>query len=179
MVSEGSLEDEWYYATATPLPDGRVFIAGGYNDSLHPTDQTWIYLPPDGAKTKQGRVNALREEESACEHHIRSVLPSRPAVNLKQHRKLGDKSSRENPQHESIGYAFQPFGQKLKAFRAHIEHYSSFLAMRTLHNSIQSEYPNCSFILSMPLACLLESMTCVYATPTSSASRTTACVFGS
>jgi hypothetical protein len=42
----------------------------------------------------------------------------------------------------------------------------------------QSLYPNCSFILSMPLACLLESMTCVYATPISSASRTTACVFG-
>jgi hypothetical protein len=52
MVSEGSVEDEWFYATATPLPDGRVFIAGGYNDSLHTTDQTWIYLPTDGANTK-------------------------------------------------------------------------------------------------------------------------------
>ncbi len=45
-VSAGSLEDEWFYATATPLPDGRVFIAGGYNDSLMPTSQTWLYQPP-------------------------------------------------------------------------------------------------------------------------------------
>lgn len=52
-VSGGSLEDEWVYATATPLQDGRVFIAGGYNDSLYPTKQTWIYQPPYGAKTKR------------------------------------------------------------------------------------------------------------------------------
>jgi len=45
-VSGGSLEDEWFYATATPLPDGRVFIAGGYNSSLMPTPQTWLYQPP-------------------------------------------------------------------------------------------------------------------------------------
>lgn len=45
-VSAGSLEDEWYYATATPLSDGRVFIAGGYNSSLMPTQQTWLYQPP-------------------------------------------------------------------------------------------------------------------------------------
>lgn len=43
LVSAGTLEDEWFYATATPLPDGRVFIAGGYNESLTPTKQTWIY----------------------------------------------------------------------------------------------------------------------------------------
>ena len=52
MVSGGSLEDEWFYATATPLQDGRVFIAGGYNDSLYPTNQTWIFQLPDSAKTK-------------------------------------------------------------------------------------------------------------------------------
>ncbi|MGH9754028.1 MAG: kelch repeat-containing protein [Blastocatellia bacterium] len=52
MVSGGSVADEWFYATATPLPDGRVFIAGGYNDSLQPTNQTWFYQPPDGARTK-------------------------------------------------------------------------------------------------------------------------------
>jgi hypothetical protein len=49
-VSGGSMEDEWFYATATPLRDGRVFIAGGYNDSLQPTNQTWVYQPPGPAK---------------------------------------------------------------------------------------------------------------------------------
>jgi hypothetical protein len=38
-----------------------------------------------------------QEEESDCEHHIRSVLPSRRAVNRKQRRKLDDKSRREPP----------------------------------------------------------------------------------
>jgi hypothetical protein len=52
MVSGRSLEDEWLYAIATPLYDGRVFIAGGYNDSLYPTNQTLIFRLPDGAKTK-------------------------------------------------------------------------------------------------------------------------------
>jgi hypothetical protein len=51
VMSGGSVEDEWFYATATMLPDGKVFIAGGYNDSLHPTNQTWIYQPPDVART--------------------------------------------------------------------------------------------------------------------------------
>ena len=44
-VSSGSVEDEWFYATATALPDGRVFIAGGYNSSLYPTNQAWVYRP--------------------------------------------------------------------------------------------------------------------------------------
>ena len=48
VVSSGSVEDEWFYATATPLVDGRVFIAGGYNSSLYPTNQAWIYQPPIG-----------------------------------------------------------------------------------------------------------------------------------
>ncbi|MGH9768906.1 MAG: kelch repeat-containing protein [Blastocatellia bacterium] len=52
MVSGGSVEDEWFYATATPLPDGRVFIAGGYNNALYPTNQAWVYQPPGNAKTK-------------------------------------------------------------------------------------------------------------------------------
>jgi len=47
-----------------------------------------------------------QEEESDCEHHVRSVLPSRRAVNRKQRRKQGDKCRRENPQHDSIGYEF-------------------------------------------------------------------------
>jgi hypothetical protein len=43
LVSTGSLNDEWFYATATLLRDGRVFIAGGYNSSLIPTAQIWLY----------------------------------------------------------------------------------------------------------------------------------------
>ena len=54
-VSDGSVEDEWFYSTATPLTDGGVFIAGGYNDSLMPTDRTWIYRPPADVKSKSGR----------------------------------------------------------------------------------------------------------------------------
>lgn len=56
-VSAGSLEDEWFYATATSLPDGRVFIAGGYNSSLMPTPQTWLYQPPMPITTS---MNSLR-----------------------------------------------------------------------------------------------------------------------
>jgi hypothetical protein len=54
-VSSGSVEDEWFYATATPLADGRVFIAGGYNSSLYPTNQAWIYQPPREATRIEDR----------------------------------------------------------------------------------------------------------------------------
>ncbi len=59
-VSAGSLEDEWFYATATPLPDGRVFIAGGYNDSLMPTPQTWLYQPPMPKTTSMNSLTLLK-----------------------------------------------------------------------------------------------------------------------
>lgn len=42
-ASGGGIADEWFYATATPLADGRGLIA--YNDDLYPTKQTWIYQP--------------------------------------------------------------------------------------------------------------------------------------
>jgi hypothetical protein len=58
-LGAGSLSDEWFYATATALPDGRVFIAGGYNDSLNPTNQTWMYQPPDKATPKLARRFAV------------------------------------------------------------------------------------------------------------------------
>jgi hypothetical protein len=45
-LSAGSLGDEWFYSTATPLANGSVFIAGGYNSSLVSTPQTWTYQPP-------------------------------------------------------------------------------------------------------------------------------------
>jgi hypothetical protein len=52
-VGAGSLQDEWFYSTATALPDGRIFIAGGYNSSLISTEQTWIYqFPPRSASAK-------------------------------------------------------------------------------------------------------------------------------
>lgn len=53
VISSGSVEDEWFYATATLLSDGRIFIAGGYNSSLHPTNQAWIYQPPGESQSKQ------------------------------------------------------------------------------------------------------------------------------
>jgi hypothetical protein len=70
MVSGGSVQDEWFYATATPLPDGRVLIAGGYNDSLYPTNQTWIYQPPDGARIKlQSGINPSYGPLAIRRHH--------------------------------------------------------------------------------------------------------------
>ena len=42
-------------ATATPLADGRDFIAGGYNASLDPTKQAWIYQPPGRPAPKLAR----------------------------------------------------------------------------------------------------------------------------
>ena len=72
---------------------------------------------PDLIAECPGQINSQREreEEPDCEHHARPVLPSRRAVNRKQRRKPDDKSGRENPQHDSIGYAFQPLinGSKL------------------------------------------------------------------
>lgn len=60
-VSGGSLDDEWFYATATALSDGRVFIAGGYNDALSPTSQVWLYQPP-ATQPAQVAVNARRND---------------------------------------------------------------------------------------------------------------------
>jgi hypothetical protein len=54
-VAAGSLGDAWYYATATPLADGRVLIAGGYNESLDPTNRVWIYRPPGPTKNALSR----------------------------------------------------------------------------------------------------------------------------
>lgn len=56
LVSAGSLEDEWFYATATPLPDGRIFIAGGYNSDLISTPQTWLYQPLNPATASMSNV---------------------------------------------------------------------------------------------------------------------------
>jgi hypothetical protein len=72
LVSAGSLEDEWFYATATRLADGRVFIAGGYNESLTPTRQTWIYQ-------SQPKINGQREILKA---NIESLIIS-PAMQLR------------------------------------------------------------------------------------------------
>jgi len=62
-VSGGSVEDEWFYATATSLPDDRVFIAGGYNSSLIPTRQAWLYQPPVESNQKLAHEIAINNQE--------------------------------------------------------------------------------------------------------------------
>jgi len=39
------LPDSYYFATATPLGDGRVLIAGGYDDRIAATDGAWVFSP--------------------------------------------------------------------------------------------------------------------------------------
>jgi hypothetical protein len=41
----GSLGSEWSFMTATPLPDGRVLLTGGYDPRIRLTAQAWLYLP--------------------------------------------------------------------------------------------------------------------------------------
>ncbi len=58
-VSAGDVEDEWFYATATTLPDGRVFIAGGYNSSMVVSNLSWVYQPAARPGNAAGRAVAL------------------------------------------------------------------------------------------------------------------------
>ena len=46
---EGSLGAEWSFATATPLGDGRVLIAGGYDAGINVTAGAWVYQPAESA----------------------------------------------------------------------------------------------------------------------------------
>jgi hypothetical protein len=43
--ADGTLGAPWSFATTTPLPDGRVLIAGGYDDRINPTARAWVYEP--------------------------------------------------------------------------------------------------------------------------------------
>jgi WD40 repeat protein len=43
FIEMGTLPDNFYYTTATPLLNGSVLIAGGYNDEIKATSLAWIY----------------------------------------------------------------------------------------------------------------------------------------
>jgi hypothetical protein len=44
-TSEGSVGTALAFATATLLPNGRVLIAGGYDQRIQPTAGAWVYSP--------------------------------------------------------------------------------------------------------------------------------------
>jgi hypothetical protein len=45
FVGAGKLGGAFMFATATALTGGRVLIAGGYDDSITPTEGAWLYRP--------------------------------------------------------------------------------------------------------------------------------------
>ena len=44
-LTQGSLGASWSFTTATPLRDGTVLIAGGYNTAIQLTPQAWLFHP--------------------------------------------------------------------------------------------------------------------------------------
>jgi Galactose oxidase, central domain/Kelch motif len=45
FLRDGELGRPFMFATATVLPDGRVLVAGGYDQSITPTAGAWLYQP--------------------------------------------------------------------------------------------------------------------------------------
>ena len=45
FVVAGKIGEPFMFATATVLQDGRVLVAGGYDESITPTVGTWVYRP--------------------------------------------------------------------------------------------------------------------------------------
>lgn len=43
FIPGGKLDSAYYYTVATPLQNGHVLITGGYDRSIQPTDQAWLY----------------------------------------------------------------------------------------------------------------------------------------
>jgi hypothetical protein len=62
----GSMSVGRYSATATPLKDGRVLVAGGMASGLQPTRTAEIYDPATGAWQRTGDMAAARAEHSAA-----------------------------------------------------------------------------------------------------------------
>jgi hypothetical protein len=43
FISDGILDDDYYFSVLTILIDGRVLITGGYDAGIQPSDKAWIY----------------------------------------------------------------------------------------------------------------------------------------
>lgn len=43
FIACDNIDDDYYFAAATLLQDGRALITGGYDSSIQPTEKAWIY----------------------------------------------------------------------------------------------------------------------------------------
>ena len=64
-TATGSLASARYFPTATLLPNGKVLVAGGYNDTSGYLSSAELYDPTSGTWTVTGNMNSARERHTA------------------------------------------------------------------------------------------------------------------